>query len=585
MKDTLKYRLGDSTVVEPLIGHWPAWAQLISPVPSSLHLLNYQVEVLRSYLREPDAHIRANRDPELIGGPFADIPAERSEEVRALLESTQETQAHRLAFARAAVEFHNWLVDQASGQSLEPFYEFIPEPLRGYVELVYDYYHRPTVRFLEGLLYESPCYDKALQSLRLWQLRSDDSRPFFMSTPRLPDNEQLDWRIPFEDWRVDELFKLDSKPQPLGYIREILNLGPSADRHLLQLLSAEPVRVRETVGGESAHLRYFGHACVLVEYNGVSILTDPFVGAIPEDGGLDRFSFSDLPERIDYAVVTHSHQDHFAIETLLRLRHRIGCLIVPKSSGYIWGDVSLKLMAQKLGFKNVAEMDSLGQFDFDGGAIIGVPFFGEHGDLGHSKSAYVIRAGQEQILFAADSDCLDARIYENVRKSIGPIETVFLGMECVGAPLTWSCGPLFPRKPEHSQDQTRRQHGCNSTAGMEILEAVGARRFYNYAMGMEPWLEHILGLNLSMDSTQIRESNKLLAATRARGFRPAERLYAKRDICLGESGLEFQELVGTAPVEWGLDDVAAGAPGLESCAGVAFGVQHASDVEDEFIFD
>src|SRR5688572_31577059 len=40
---------------------------------------------------------------------------------------------------------------------------------------------------------------------------------------------------------------------------------------------------------------------------------------------------------------------------------------------------------------------------------------GEHADLAHGKTGYVIRLSQQKILIGADSDCLDKRIYENVR--------------------------------------------------------------------------------------------------------------------------------------------------------------------------
>ena len=43
---------------------------------------------------------------------------------------------------------------------------------------------------------------------------------------------------------------------------------------------------------------------------------------------LPRYTYSDLPDRIDYVVITHNHQDHVLLETLLQLRHQIGTVIV-----------------------------------------------------------------------------------------------------------------------------------------------------------------------------------------------------------------------------------------------------------------
>src|SRR5205807_7798459 len=134
--------------------------------------------------------------PKLRSGRFVDIPASRAPEVRDFLTSTELKQGRNLKLAKSAIEFHNHLVQTAKGQGLEPFYAQLPPELGGYVELVYDYYNRPTVRFCESLLYESYYYDKSLQSLRLFKQTHDKSRAFFMSTPRLPAKDEIHWAIP-----------------------------------------------------------------------------------------------------------------------------------------------------------------------------------------------------------------------------------------------------------------------------------------------------------------------------------------------------------------------------------------------------
>ena len=211
-------------------------------------------------------------------------------------------------------------MDEAKGQSLEPYYRHIPEELGGYAELVYDYYNRATVRFFESLLYESEYYDRGLQSIRVWQLRRDNTRTFFMSTPRLMEKGEIDLRIPFDGPRADALYRLDTEPQPLPRIREIFGFGPEDDERLLPLLTHAPVRLPAPWDGEEARIRYIGHACVLVEWRGKTIITDPYIGARPAEGGMERISYRDIPEVIDYALVTHNHQDPFVLEALLRLR-------------------------------------------------------------------------------------------------------------------------------------------------------------------------------------------------------------------------------------------------------------------------
>ena len=559
MRTETKYRLADSCIVEPLVNSWFAWSYILSPLTASLHLLNYQLKAMEEYLKDPELHIRASRDAALIGGPYLDIPESRAGEVRALLESTKLNQRHNLALAEATIEFYNRLVDEASGQSLESFYRVLPSPLRGYVELVYDYYNRPMARFVEGLLYASHYYDQSLQSLRIYALKRDDTRRFFMSTPRLQEEEQIDWKVPLADERVDRFFALDVEPQPLSVVRDLIGLNRSDGEKLLTILSPVPSATPDKWNGADVRVRYFGHACVLLEWNGASILTDPFIGVRPLQGGIERLSYGDLPRSIDYVLVTHNHADHFVLESLLRLRHRINCLVVPKSYGLLHGDISLKLLAQKLRFKQVLELDALESISIAGGEIVSIPFFGEHGDLAHGKTGYIVRAGEHRIMFGADSNCLDRRLYENIRCSVGRVESVFLGTECVGAPLCWSYGPLFPRPPRRSHDQTRRQRGCDSDGAMEIMEALGTRRFYSYGMGQEPWLEHILALGLSDDSPQIREADELLMKAQRRNFAAAERLFGKGEF--------FLETVSETDEE-------------EHCVAASLN----SNAEDEFVF-
>jgi L-ascorbate metabolism protein UlaG (beta-lactamase superfamily) len=533
MSDKRAYRLADSTAIEPLVNSWAAWPHIVPPMTSSLYLRNYQLKVLESFLENPDAHVQACQSRKLRSGPFVDLGRERAGEVEEFLNKTKSLMSENLKLAESFLDFHKLLVEQATGESLTPFYAQVPEPLRGYVELLYDYYNHPIVRCLEGLLYESPYYHRELQSLLLFEQANDHSRPFFQSTPRLPRADQINWTIPFDSHLVDEFFKLDASPQPLGFIRELLGLKPADDPLLLSLLSDRAVERRESWRGQEVRIRTLGHASALVEWNGCSILIDPFVSVMPSEGGIERFTYASLPGKIDYVLVTHLHQDHFCLETLLRLRHRIGCLVVPRSYGIFHGDISLKLLARKIGFPNVVELDALETIEVGPGAqVIAVPFLGEHADLAQGKTGYVIRAGHEQILFGADSDCLDERMYEHLRRLLGPIQTVFLGMECVGGPLTWSCGPLLPVKPKYSHDQSRRCHGADSARAQKILRALDADHVYIYAMGLEPWVEHLLGLAYTEDAKQIKEARKMIATSPEKAFVEAELLFGKSEIFL-----------------------------------------------------
>ena len=511
------YRLADHTLAEPLVHDWNAWWMTVAPVPASLHLHGYQLPLLKAYLQTPDFHAKAAKDPLLSGTSFVGIPAERAGEVKALLQRMQGEQADRIKLAEALEDFQTWLLAEAKGQSLEPLYEKVPEPLKGRVELSYDYYNRPFVRVLEGLAYRSRYHKPELQTVRLSRHEADNARPSMLATPRLREPGQVELRLPFSDTHLDTLFGLDVEPRPLGSIRDVLGAAVKSDEELLPLLSDAPLPASAPWEGPGVRVRYVGHACVLVEWKGVSILLDAVVAPHPAKGGAPRISFQDLPRRIDYVLITHSHPDHLDIETLLRLRHRIGHLVVPRASGLLLGDYSTKLLARSLGFQRVLEPEFLESIPLPDGEILAAPFLGEHGDLGHAKSSWIIRTGKHQMLFAADSTCIDEHLYRNLREAVGDIQTVFMNTEIEGAPHTWMLEALFPKKRDRKMEKNRRCRGSNVPEGLRLLELVGAKRLYNYAMGLEPWVEHIIGPPATMETPRMKESDKLLAECKARG--------------------------------------------------------------------
>ena len=107
----------------------------------------------------------------------------------------------------------------------------------------------------------------------------------------------------------------------------------------------------------------------------MSILVDPVI-SYKDSRGVERYIHADLPDTIDYVLVTHSHQDHIMFETLLQLRHKIRNLIVPKASGSDRVDPSLKLILETIGFPSVHEIDEMGRIEISEGEIVGLPFLG-----------------------------------------------------------------------------------------------------------------------------------------------------------------------------------------------------------------
>lgn len=516
-------------VLEPLFDKWYAWSHLISPATSAMNVLNRHLKILNSYIQNPLIHAAAAKNPKMRGGPFVDFNGNRVEEARQLLDETMTKKAYQIEFAQAVIELDDMLKKNAKGFSMDDLYEKVPDILKGYVELVYDLNNNPSFRFFETLLYQNECYNESSQSLALW-ITNNDERPFVLSTPRLAEPNVIHVDVPFKNQGIDMLSRMRRVPGSIDEVAEALSIRPGERELFNSFFTQEQPKEYERYTGDKIRMRYFGHACILVETKDLSILVDPVISYHGYSTDVSRYSEAHLPDHIDYVVITHNHQDHILFETLLSLRHRIGKIVVPKGGNGSLQDPGLKIMFNAIGFDNVVE---LGEFEKAGSGncmITGLPFIGEHSDLDiRSKLCHHVKIGQYSLLFAADSCNVEGRLYEHVAKVIGHIDSVFLGMECDGAPLTWLYGPLLSQELPRDMDNSRRLAGSNYKRGKALVDVFQPKEMYVYAMGMEPWLEFISSIKYTDESNPIVQSNKLVAECRAEN-RVAERLYGEKEL-------------------------------------------------------
>lgn len=517
---------------EPLFDHWYAWSYLIPPATAARYLTDRHLKIMNSYIGAPQVHANAVKNPKLLGGPFIDYDGGRVREIEMLRDQTKRRYPHLMELSAAIASLEEMLRTQATGFSLHPLYAKAPDILKGYVELGYDLNNNPCYLLFESLLYKSHYYDRSAQSLML-SVITGDHRPFVFSTPRLESDSLFHLRAPFDDEVVDKLFQLKTSPRPWGEIEEMLNAPKESQSLVRSFFTPEapppPTRYR----GRGARWRYFGHACILLETPHVNLLFDPVL-SYTYQSSVTRYTYLDLPESIDYVVITHNHQDHVLLETLLQIRHKVRNIIVPSNSSGALQDPSLKLTLQNIGFKNVIELDKLESIDWEEGSLTAVPFLGEHSDLNiHSKTAYFVRIGSGSLLFAADSCNLEPRLYDHIHRELGDVDTLFLGMECDGAPLTWLYGPLLTKNLERSIDESRRLNGSNFEQAFDLVRRFNCPNVYVYAMGQEPWLGYVLSLQYTEASRPIVDSNRLIQECRQRGI-SAERLFGKKEIFIDD---------------------------------------------------
>jgi L-ascorbate metabolism protein UlaG (beta-lactamase superfamily) len=519
--------LKPNAMFEPLVNRWYAWSYLVSPLTAAMYIANHHIRVMQSFVATPQLHIEALKKPEMTGGPFIHYDATRTKDVHALLERTRTEQADLIELA-AAVRVLNDLLSTETGSSLEPLYAKVAPALSGYVELVYDLHHRPSFRVIEPLLYKSRYYKAENQTLALSLVQGDD-RAFALSTPRLDEPGVVMLAVPFASPIVDELSRARSSPKPLGLFQDAIRVESSRpiESFFTEIGPPAPRPAEE----QALTIRYFGHACLLVESKRTSVMFDPIV-PYKFGSGMHRYGFEDLPEAIDYVVITHNHQDHAVLETLLQLRHRVRTIIVPSNAPGNLADPSLKLMFRQLGFRDVQSIDELETIDIDGGSITAIPFFGEHGDLDiRSRAAHLLKIEGKTMLCAADSNNIEPRLYEHLRDMVGTLDVLFIGMECQGAPMSWLYGPMLAKPITRKHDQSRRLDGSDAAKGLDIVERLKPSRVYVYAMGAEPWLGFISSIHYDDASRPIVESSRLVEECRRRGI-VAERLLGCKNLVL-----------------------------------------------------
>jgi L-ascorbate metabolism protein UlaG (beta-lactamase superfamily) len=493
-----------------------AWLHVVAPVQAALNLASLQIPLLESYLRAPQVHVNASRNPALRGGFFVNIDQARAGEVCDLVTDIKRDRAEMLRFATAISQAEEIVLRDATGFDMTPLYPKLPAELSGLVELAYDTSNQPSMRFIEPLVYESSVYTEHRQSVQL-SVETGEERPFILSTPRLASPEILELRLPFRHPGLAELVRAKIHPATLARLSDALELSEDQAARLDRLLIPGPDLPGDRHIDGGGRIRYFGHACLVLQTPQAALITDPFISADVAAG--DRFTYRDLPEHVDLVLITHGHQDHIVLETLLQLRGRVGAVVVPRSSRGTLCDPSLGLYLSRLGFP-VVEVDDFAEVEFPGGKVIATPFLGEHADLDiRAKSTYCVRMAGRTIFAGADSSGIDPGLYRYMRQHVGKVDMAFLGMECAGAPLTWLYHALLTRPVSKKMSDSRTLSGSNAEQASAIMAELGASEAYVYAMGEESWLGHVMATSYTKDSYQLKQVEEFRAWCAGKGVK------------------------------------------------------------------
>jgi L-ascorbate metabolism protein UlaG (beta-lactamase superfamily) len=526
LEDPRAAYLSRATKVELLVDRWYAWPHLLAPAQQAMNLAFRYLPFARSFVSAPAIHVAAANDPAMFGGPFMDLPVSAAAEVREYVARTTSTRARALQFAEAFRDFDARLQSSANGFSLDELYPHVPPALRGLVNLVYDLNDHPKLRILEEMMAEDDLGHVAAQEIFLHR-EPDTDRTFFLSTPRLPSHGGQFVGAPFASDAVRALIEARNRPLDLLELSDQLKLP-------LEALSGwftneRPTMHAQAYDGPGVRIRYFGHACLLIETADCSILVDP-TAAWERHDGLRHLTFEDLPETIDYLFLSHGHQDHLSPEMLAQIRDRVRTVLIPPHNRGELSDPSLHRLLTCLGYRSIRSLEPLESIALPDGVLTALPFTGEHCDLDiHAKQCAVVELRGRKICLFVDSDAIDPEVYNRLLPRLSSPDVMFVGMECFGAPLSWLYGPLLTAAKSKRNDGSRRLSGANCERAWTLAEKLKPAHAYVYAMGQEPWMRYLMGLNYTEDSVQITESGAFVERCRSAGI-VAERLYGHMEL-------------------------------------------------------
>ena len=113
----------------------------------------------------------------------------------------------------------------------------------------------------------------------------DTQRTFFMSTPRLGLDKALTYKMEFSDPRIDLLSSMRTRPHSLNDVAKLLDVDMIRTPLFADFFTDVPPRIKECdYQGDGVRVRYFGHACIVIQSAKTCIVIDPVVTGIPTKG-------------------------------------------------------------------------------------------------------------------------------------------------------------------------------------------------------------------------------------------------------------------------------------------------------------
>lgn len=178
------------------------------------------------------------------------------------------------------------------------------------------------------------------------------------------------------------------------------------------------------ISAAAQRITYVGHATVLIELDGVRLLTDPILRRrVIHLSHRRQLVEPSCWQHIDAVLISHLHWDHLDWPSLRRLGRQTRLVVPQGSAGYFW----------RHGFRNVTELRTGEGIQIGAVAVQATPAVHGNGRYPTGPTAnpvgYLI-SGQHTIYFAGDTD-----IFSEMASLAGHLDMALLPV--------WGWGPTL----------------------------------------------------------------------------------------------------------------------------------------------
>lgn len=246
---------------------------------------------------------------------------------------------------------------------------------------------------------------------------------------------------------------------------------------------------------------HLGHAALLYRQQDRFLLFDPWLMPWFAESPVPSVWASLLP-RPAAVFLTHDHDDHVDPRTLFHLPKDIPIIVPSRRNRRALFYDYLSLL-REFGFTHVIELAHGESWDFEGGAVVSVPFFGEDPcDLEMPRNCYLITDRGANVLAHVDSGPTNAGrsavkegVIEGLAKRYGPIGTLFASQQQLLEVRTYAAHACLS-PPGRWLDVGENGYLTNGYLA-ELAGAAKARLFVSYATGGADWLPDHLSFTFS----------------------------------------------------------------------------------------